>query len=93
MVVGVVKLLIFIPSSNNLKAKRMVLRSLKSRSRNNFNISIVELDNHDKWQRSTLALSTVGIEKSKINSLISNIINFVEQNKQIQLLDYEMELI
>ncbi|MBC8499015.1 MAG: DUF503 family protein [Candidatus Atribacteria bacterium] len=40
MVVGVVKLLIFIPSSNNLKAKRMVLRSLKSRLRNNFNISI-----------------------------------------------------
>ncbi|NQU19527.1 DUF503 family protein [bacterium] len=48
MVVGVVKLLIFIPSSNNLKAKRMVLCSLKSRLRNNLNISITKLDNYNK---------------------------------------------
>ena len=93
MIIGVVKLLIFIPSSNSLKEKRMVLRPLKNRLRNNFNISVAEIDNHDKWQKSTLALATIGTEKASLNSLISNIINYLENNKQIQLLDYEMEMI
>ena len=93
MIIGIAKLYIFIPDSSNLKEKRMVLRSLKNRLRNNFNISIIELDSQDKWQRSTLALAVIGTEKSKTNSLISNIINYIEQNKQIQLLDYEMEMI
>ncbi|MBL7197850.1 MAG: DUF503 domain-containing protein [Candidatus Omnitrophica bacterium] len=93
MIIGIVKLLIFISSSSSLKEKRMVLRSLKNKLRNNFNISIIEIDDYDKWQKSTLALATIGTEKSRVNSLISNIINYLENNKQIQLLDYEMEMI
>lgn len=93
MIIGIIKFMIFISNSNSLKEKRMVLRSLKNRLRNNFNISVIELDDHDKWQRSTLALATIGSEKAGVNSLLSNIINFLEVNKQIQLLDYEMEMI
>ena len=93
MVVGVVKLLILISSSNNLKEKRMVLRSLKNKLRNNFNISIVEIGDHDKWQKSTLALATIGSDNARVNSIISNIINNLGKNKQIQLLDYETEMI
>lgn len=93
MIVGITKLCVFIPTANNLKEKRMVLRSLKNRLRSNFNISITEIDGRDKWQSSTLALAAVGRDKSGVNSLISNIIDYLERNKQIQLLDYEMELI
>ncbi|MDD5006140.1 MAG: DUF503 domain-containing protein [Candidatus Omnitrophica bacterium] len=93
MIIGIAKLIIFISASSNLKEKRMVLRSLKSKLRSNFNISIIELDDQDKWQKSTLAFATIGKEKTTVNSSISNIINYVEQNKDIQLLDYEMELI
>lgn len=93
MVIGAVKLSIFISSSSNLKEKRMVLRSLKSRLRKNFNTSIIETDDRDKWQKSTLALATIGTEKSAVNSMVSNIINYLERDKQIQLLDYETEMI
>jgi uncharacterized protein YlxP (DUF503 family) len=93
MIVGIAKLFIFISSTNSLKEKRMVLRSLKDRLRNNFNISVMELDYQDKWQRSTLAFAAIGRDKSSLSSLISTVINFVEQNKQIQLLDYETELL
>lgn len=93
MIIGIIKFMILISTSNSLKEKRMVLRSLKNRLRNNFNISVIELDDHDKWQKSTLALATIGSEKTRVNSLLSNIINFLEGSKQIQLLDYEMEMI
>ena len=93
MIIGVIKFLIFISSSSNLKEKRMILRSLKNKLRDNFNISVIELDDHDKWQRSTLALATIGSKKASVNSMLSNIINFLEDSKQFQLLDYEMEII
>lgn len=93
MIVGILKVLILVSESNSLKEKRMVLRSLKNKLKNNFNVSVTEIGDQDKWQKSTLALSTVGTQKASLNSLISNIINYLEDNKQIQLLDYEMEMI
>jgi len=93
MIVGIVKLLIFISSSSSLKEKRMVLLSLKNKLKNNFNVSVTEIGDQDKWQKSTLALSTVGTEKASLNSMLSRVINYLENSKQVQLLDYEMEMI
>ncbi len=93
MIVGIVKLLIFISSSNSLKEKRMVLLSLKNKLKNNFNVSVTEIGDQDKWQKSALALSTVGTKKASLNSMLSRVINYLENSKQVQLLDYEMEMI
>ncbi|MFH1622098.1 MAG: DUF503 domain-containing protein [Candidatus Omnitrophota bacterium] len=93
MLIGIAKILILIPSSSSLKEKRMVLRSLKNKLRSSFNISIIELDDHEKWQKTTLALATIGTESKQINSLISHTVNYLENYKHIQLLDYETELI
>jgi len=93
MTIGILKLVIFIPQSNSLKSKRMILHSLKARLRNSFNIAITQIDDQDKWQKSTLAI--VGIEKNKntINSILSNIVNFIERIDTIHLINYEMEMI
>jgi hypothetical protein len=93
MTIGILTLAIFIPQSNSLKSKRMVLHSLKSRLRNNFNIAVTQIGDQDKWQKSTLAI--VGIEKNKntMNSILSGIINFIERTDSIHLIDYEMEMI
>ena len=93
MTIGILKLVLFIQNSNSLKEKRMVLHSLKARLRNSFNVAITQIDDEDKWQRSTLAV--VGVEKDRknMNSILSRIINFVENFNSINLIDYEMELI
>jgi uncharacterized protein YlxP (DUF503 family) len=93
VIIGIIKLLILISSSSSLKEKRMVLRSLKDKLKNNFNISIIELNDHDKWQKATLALATIGVDESRVNPLMSNIINYFENNKQVQLINYETEII
>jgi len=69
------------------------LHSLKTRLRNRFNIAITEVDDEDKWQKSTLAI--VGVQKDKryMDRQFSRIINFIENFNQASIVDYEMEMI
>jgi uncharacterized protein YlxP (DUF503 family) len=93
MTIGILKIVLFIHESNSLKAKRMVLHSLKARLRNNFNIAIAQIDDEDKWQRATLAV--VGVERNRttMNSALSRIVNFLNEFHAVNLIDYEMEMI
>ena len=93
MTIGILRLVIFIQDSNSLKEKRMVLHSLKARLRNNFNVAVAQIGDEDKWQKSTLAI--VGVEKNRnnTNSILSKVVNFIENTNCIELIDYEMELI
>jgi hypothetical protein len=52
MVVGVLRLTLYLPENHSLKGKRQVLRAIKARVRDKFNVSIAESDHHDMWQRS-----------------------------------------
>lgn len=51
-----------IENAQSLKDKRQVVRSLKDKLRNKFNISVAELDPSDLWQRATIG--AVGISSS-----------------------------
>lgn len=93
MTIGILKVVLFIPESNSLKEKRMVLHSLKARLRNNFNVAVTQIDDEDKWQKTTLAVAGVEKDKNKMNSVLSNIVNFIEEFNQVSLIDREMELI
>lgn len=93
MAIVILRVILFIGNSNSLKSKRMILHSLKARLRNRFNIAISEVGDEDKWQKSTLAI--VGVEKDKrhIDRQASKIINFIENFNQVDIVDYEMEMI
>ena len=80
MLVGVIKIDIFIPESLSLKMKRSVVKSLKQKIRNKFNVSIAEVDMLDKWQRASLGISMVTNETKIINSVNSEIIRFIEND-------------
>lgn len=93
MTVGILKLVLFIHDSNSLKEKRMVLHSLKAKLRNNFNVAVAQIDDDDKWQKTTLAVVGVERNRNNMNSVLSGIVNFVEKFNRINLIDYGMELI
>ncbi len=93
MTSGILKLALFIHDSNSLKEKRMVLHSLKTRLRNNFNVAVNQIGDEDKWQKATLAVVGVQKNRNNMNSVLSNIVNFIEELKTTDLINYEMELI
>lgn len=93
MTIGILKLALFIHDSNSLKEKRMVLHSLKARLRNNFNVAVSQIGDEDKWQKATLAIVGVEKDRRKMDSVLSNIVNFIEGFASVNLINYEMEMI
>ncbi len=93
MLVGLCQVELFIPESGSLKSKRFVLKSLKQRVRNKFNVSISEVDGNDKWQRSTLGIALVANERRYIDKVFSQLFNLIEQSDEIQVIDRLIEII
>jgi uncharacterized protein YlxP (DUF503 family) len=58
-VVGVLTLELRIEHAHSLKEKRHVVKSLKERLRNKFNVSVAEIDDMDLHNSAVLAVATV----------------------------------
>ncbi len=93
MVIGSLSIKIAIRSSRSLKDKRRIIKSLKDRIRNKFNVSISETSAQENHKYSEISVAMVGTDKQYVNSVLSSLINFFRFFPQIELVDYELELI
>lgn len=78
MVVGVLKLTLYLAENHSLKGKRGVLNKIKSRVTNTFNVSIAECDAQDLWQRAVLGVAQVGSDAAYIDGTLRQVVRFVE---------------
>jgi uncharacterized protein YlxP (DUF503 family) len=94
MVIGVCTLELNIPSAASLKDKRQIVKSVIARLRNEFNISVAEIDRLDSWQSAVLAAVTVSSDREYAHGLMSRVALWVERTRlDCSLVDYEIELI
>jgi len=77
MTVGIARITLFIPESHSLKEKRMVLRRVKDRVRNKFNVAIAEVEENDVWQRAVLGLALLGNDRRFVESALDEVVRFV----------------
>ena len=82
-----------LPGCRGLKEKRMIVKSLKSRIRNEFEISASEVGDQDLLQRSQIGVAVVGPDQAPLDALLQNVLRFVEDNLAGELLDYRNEFI
>ena len=82
-----------LPGCRSLKEKRMFVKSLKSRIRNDFEISAAEVGGQDLLQRSELGVAAVGADQIPLDALLQNVLRFVESNLEGEVLDYRNEFI
>jgi uncharacterized protein YlxP (DUF503 family) len=82
-----------LPGCRGLKEKRMIVKSLKSRIRNEFEISAAEVGDQDLLQRSLLGVAVIGPDQQPLDALLQNVLQFVENNLAGELLDYRNEFI
>lgn len=68
--IGVLTLHIHVEHSHSLKEKRHVVKSLKDRLRERFNISVAEIDGLDSWQNSVVAAVTVSGDRSRAEQVL-----------------------
>jgi uncharacterized protein len=78
MLVGVCELELFIHSSNSLKEKRFVIKSIKDQVMKKFNVSIAEVKHQDKWQLAGLGIATVTNDHRIIRQTFDEIIKLIE---------------
>ncbi len=64
--IGVLTLEIHVEYSHSLKEKRHVIKSLKDRLRERFNVSVAEIDGLDSWQNSVVA--AVAISNDRVHA-------------------------
>jgi len=93
MTVGILQIDLFLAENHSLKEKRMILKSLKTRLHNTFNVAVSELDYHDKWQRTSIGIVSIGNEKKAIDSMLAKIVEFVERDRSVEIIDYSTELL
>jgi len=77
MVVGILRLDLYLPDNHSLKGKRSVLRSIKARVANKFNVSVAECDNQDSWQSITLGIAQIGNDRDHVDRSLREVATFV----------------
>ena len=93
MVVGVLRLELLLPENHSLKGKRSVLRTIKARVQNKFNVSIAECDDHDLWQRATLGVSQVGSDQAHVDSCLREVVRFIDGLEIAELGEERLEFL
>ena len=93
MVVGVLRLELLLHDNHSLKGKRSVLRTIKARVQNKFNVSIAECDDHDLWQRATLGVSQVGTDKAHVDSCLRKVVRFIDGLEIAELGEERLEFL
>lgn len=69
--VGILTLDLHVEHSHSLKEKRHVVKSLKDRLRERFNVSVAEIDHLDSWQNSVIAVVTVSSDRVRAEQVLS----------------------
>jgi uncharacterized protein len=74
-VIAVLTLELHIEHSHSLKDKRQVVKSLKDRLRERFNVSVAEIDGLESWQRSVVAAVTVSSDRTYAEQVLQAVEN------------------
>lgn len=92
MIVGSLRVRLLVREARSLKDKRQVVRSIKDRLRNRFNISVAEVEAQDHHQLAVLGLAMVSNEAYSIHLAFGEIVQALRSHPVAELIDYQEEV-
>lgn len=75
----------------SLKDKRRFINSLFVRLKKEFNVSVLEMDYQNLWQRSKLAICFINNSTDASLKTKSNLLKFLENYPYLTILDYQYQ--
>jgi len=94
MNVGVCTISLRLPENLSLKGKRRVLKSITTRVKSKFNVSVAEVDDQSLWQLATLGICCVSNNKQYTNQVLSKVVDFIVDGRfDVEILNYETEIL
>ena len=94
MVVGICVISLHLPGNGSLKGKRRVVKSILARLRQDFNVSVAEIDQQDKWQASTLGVACITTSGAYAHGLLTKVVRWIETKRpDAPVVDFSIELL
>ena len=91
MICAILVVHILIPNSFSLKDKRQVFKSINQKIKNNFNVSIAEIEKNDVWNESLIACAHVSNSKIFSESYLKKVFAYIERSAfEFIILDYKI---
>ena len=87
MVIGLIAWELEVFGCHSLKEKRSVVKSLKDRLHNRFNISVAETGHLDLWQRAELTACVVSAERTHAESVLNSADSLVQSEPRARVID------
>lgn len=92
MLVALCRFDLRIPGVASLKEKRHVIKTLTASLRHKFNVAVAEVDHQDLWQRTTIAVSSVGGEAYHLKRVMHEVERHVERWHAVEIIDVDLSL-
>ena len=70
MIVGLCTVSLALPAAHSLKEKRGMLKPLIAQLRKEFNVSVAEVEEQDRWQAAGLGIAVVGSEGANLHGTL-----------------------
>ena len=80
------------PYSSSLKQKRQTIRSLRDRLRRK-NVSVIEADGQDSWQRATVELAFASIDRYSLEEKREDIRRLLLNYEELAVLEWREEFV
>jgi len=93
MQIGICTIRLGIPGTFSLKDKRQICLSLFSQLRKNFNVSVAEASEQNSYRKSVITVATVNTDKVHLYRALSKVVEFIEQDRRVNVQDYTTEIL
>ncbi len=93
MKLGYCSMRFYLHGNHSLKGKRKVIRAIKDRLKNKFNVSVAEVGDQDVWQNIHLGIAAVNADALYLDGLLKQVVNFVDHMHLAEMTDCQTEII
>jgi hypothetical protein len=87
VIVGLITWELHLEACHSLKEKRQIVKSLKDRLHQRYNVSAAETDHHDLWQRAELTAAVVSTERQHAEQVLREADRLVESAPGARIID------
>ena len=92
MYVGCCSIKFFLHGNHSLKGKRRIVRALKDRLKNRFNVSVAEIGNQDVWQSLHMGIVAVNSDPKYLEGQVNRVVDAIEKMHLAEITDCQTQI-
>lgn len=91
MNVGYGQIKFYLHGNRSLKGKRKIVKSMRDRVKNKFNVSISEIGDQDEWQSLKIGIAAVSSDSQYLDGLMTQVVDFIDNLHLAEMIDCNIE--